>query len=60
MLLTTYWDFCRRFTFGIQIDVTKLRVWFRSRSVVFLSDEFDINKVWKLSIVCWMISNMIV
>ena len=38
-------DPSRRFAFGITIENTEMRVWFCCRSVVLVSEVFDVLKV---------------
>lgn len=42
--LMTY-DPCRRFTFGLTIENTDVRLWFCSRSMLAVSGKFDLNDV---------------
>ena len=38
-------DVCRRFSLGITIEGTSMRVWILSRSFLIASDPFDLNSV---------------
>jgi hypothetical protein len=39
------YDPCRRFTFGLTIENTDIRLWFCSRSGMIVSEKLDFNKV---------------